>query len=246
MKRILFALLSLPISVFAEGGLPNQPYIYVQGRAEIEKPADIVTLRFDLTVRNVDQAKANEEVQAKAVKIFGLLNSRKIADNDVIAENLTSEPEFEQSEGYSRNRGKLIGYNVSRRFEVKVRDVNAFPKLVDELIAIGGVNFSAIDGGLSKEKEIQDQLWEKALTNARERAEKTLKAMGTKIDSVFAVSPAPFLEIEMKIFGAEERLGVRSATKLPAAQAAVAPEYRLAAITLEQSVHVIYLISPTK
>lgn len=48
MKLFLFAPLSLPLSVLAEGGLPNQPYIYVEGKAEIQKPADMVTLRFDL------------------------------------------------------------------------------------------------------------------------------------------------------------------------------------------------------
>ena len=66
MKCFLFALLTLSISTvaFADGGLPNQPYIYVEGKAEIEKPADMVTLRFDLVARYADQTKANQEVQA--------------------------------------------------------------------------------------------------------------------------------------------------------------------------------------
>lgn len=66
---IIFA--SLPLSLLAQGGLPSQPYIYVEGKAEIEKPADLVTLRFDVVTRNADQAKANQEVQGKAAKILG-------------------------------------------------------------------------------------------------------------------------------------------------------------------------------
>lgn len=62
MRSFLFALLILPLSALAGDGLPNQPYIYVEGKAEIEKPADMVTLRFDLVARNADQAKANQEV----------------------------------------------------------------------------------------------------------------------------------------------------------------------------------------
>src|SRR5437867_2797275 len=151
-------------------------------------------MRFDLVGRAPDQLKANEEVQSKANKIFALLKERKIADNDVIATDLRSEPQFEQEQNYS-NRGKLIGYSVVRPFEVRVRDIAAFPKLVDELIAIGGVEFSAVDASLSNEKQVAGQVWEKALTDARERAEKTLKPMGMKIDSVFAVSPVPFPEI---------------------------------------------------
>jgi uncharacterized protein YggE len=83
MKRFLFfSLLILPISVFAQGGLPDKPYIYVEGKAEIQKPADIVTLRFDVVGRAPELPKANQDVQSSAIKIFGLLKSKKIAENE--------------------------------------------------------------------------------------------------------------------------------------------------------------------
>src|SRR5438552_17930722 len=118
MKLFPFVLLSLPLSLFADGGLPNQPYIYVEGKAEIEKPADMVTLRFDLVARNPDQAKANQEVQAKANKIFALLKERKIAENDVVASDLKSEPQYKEKES-GRKQGKIIGYAVTRSFSVR-------------------------------------------------------------------------------------------------------------------------------
>jgi uncharacterized protein YggE len=95
---------------------------------------------------------------------------------------------------------------VTRPFQIKVRDVTIFPKLADDLIAIGGVEFSGIDGGLAKEKEMENELWNKALANAHERAEKTLKPMNMKIDSVFAISPVPIPEISSTIFP-KERAG---------------------------------------
>ena len=243
MKRFPFFLLIFPISAFAEGGLPDKPYIYVEGKAEVKKPADIVTMRFDLVGRAPDQPKANEDVQSKANKIFALLKERKVADNDVIAEDLRSEPEFEQDENYSRGHGKLIGYKVTRPFQIKVRDVAAFPKLADELVGIQGVEFSGIDGGLAKEKEIEPEVWQKALGNAREQAEKTLKPLNMKIDSVFAVSPVSFPSIQSRIFGSEEFYGPREAMAMAAPSQ---PQYRLAPITISQGVHVIYLISPAK
>jgi len=244
MKRFLFFFLGiLPISVFAEGGLPDKPYIYVEGKAEIQKPADIAILTFDLVVRAADQPKANEQLQSQANKIFALLKDRKIGENDVIAQNLTSEPEFEQEEAYPRRRGKLIDYRVTRTFKVKVRDTTVFPKLVNDILAIGGVEFSNIESGFSKEKELENQIWDKALADARERAEKTLKAMGMKIDSTFAVSPVAFPEIQSKLFGygavAREAVEVQRMIEPPL-------QYRLAPITVSQSVHVIYLISPAK
>src|SRR5438477_9325435 len=156
--------------------------MYVEGKAEIEKTADLVTLNFELVARAPEEAKANMEVQAKANKAVGLLKEKKATDNDIIAENLRSEPEFEQEDNYTNKRGKLIGYKVSRPFEAKLRDVAAFPKLVDDLVAIGGVEFSGIVPGLANEKELEGELWDKALTNAREQAEETLKPNNMRID----------------------------------------------------------------
>src|SRR5437762_13962919 len=84
MKLFLLALLGLPASLLAGDGLPTQPYIYVEAKAEIEKPADIVTLRFNVVGRAAEQPKANQDVQAKANKVFELLKSRRIAQTDVI------------------------------------------------------------------------------------------------------------------------------------------------------------------
>lgn len=243
MKGFLLLYLAIfPISLSARGGgLPDRPYIYVQGKAEIQKPADLAILNFDIVVRAPDQLKANDQLQSEANKVFDLLNSRKIAEADVIAENLNSEPEFEQEETYPRRRGKLVDYRVVRTFKVKVRDVTVFPKLVNDLLAIGGVEFSSIESGFSKEKELEIQIWDKALGNARERADSTAKAMGMKIDSVFAVSPVNFLEIESKLFGTG--IGSRGAEVQRVIES---PQYHLAPITVSQEVHVIYLISPAK
>lgn len=117
MKRfLLFCVVVSPISVLAVGGLPDKPYIYVEGKAEIEKPADMMTLRFDLVGRAPQQPKANADVQTKANKVLALTKERKIADEDVIAEDIRSEPEFEKGDEYSDKRGKLIGFKVTRHF----------------------------------------------------------------------------------------------------------------------------------
>ena len=159
-----------------------------------------------------DEAKAREWlealVQANTNKIFALLKERNIAENDVIASDLKSEPQYAIEDRNSLKQGKIVGYAVTRSFSVKVRDVTAFAKLVDELLAMGGTEFCGIDTGLIKEKEVTDEIYEKALTNARERADKTLKTMSMKVDSVFGVSAAPFPEIQSKMFAATERVVV--------------------------------------
>lgn len=244
MRRFLFPLVIFPILVFAEGGgLPTQPYIYVEGTAEIQKIADTITLKFDALATAADRTKANNEVQSKLKKIFEVLRERKIADNDVIAESIHSQPETEPEEKDGWHRQKVIGYNVTRPIEVKVRDVAIFPKLVDDLIALGGVEFADTESGLSNQKELQEQLRQKALADARGRADTIAKAMGVKVDSIFAISTVPFSEVQNKMFPVEKVIVTGS--NIPTGRTP-APEYRLATVTVSDEVHVIYLISPAK
>jgi hypothetical protein len=60
-----------------------------------------------------------------------------------------------------------------------------------------------VESDYSKRREMEDHLWLEALNKARERAEATLKAINMKIDSVFAVSPEAFTQIQEKILGPE-------------------------------------------
>ena len=250
MKRFLFFSLAIcPISLFAAGGLPDRPYIYVEGRAEIEKPADMVTLRFEFVGRAPELPRANADVQAKSNKVFALLRERKIGDPDIIAGDLSSEPEFEKDEN-SQKHGKLVGYKVTRSFRVDVREFKIFPKLVDDIIAIGGVEFRGIYGGLAKQKEFENEGWDKALANAREQAEKTVQQMNMKIDSLFAISPVPIPEITSTMFPKESaRAGVESVvvtgSNIPTGEEPTS-QYHIPPVSITQIVHVIYLISPAK
>ena len=244
MKLICLALICFPVCLFAGDGLPNQPYIYVLGTAEIKKAPDIATLQFNLVGRDPNQVKANADVQARANRVFALLKEKKIAQADVIAQDIRSEAQFERNEAHPREYGKLVGYVVMRPFTVKIQDVTIFPKLVDELIAIGNAELTSIVPGLSNDKEMTDQLWDKAIMDARNKAEKTVKQAGMKIDSVFAISPVAFPEIDTEIFPQNGPVIV-TGSNIPNAEEGTA-QYWLGRVSLNQKVHIIYLISPVK
>ncbi len=149
MKVLVPVLLAIiPITLFAEAGLPDRPYIYVEGKGEIEKPADMVTLRFNLVTHNADQSKANAEMQEKAGRILTIFNGGKVAQTDVIAGTVRSEPDYDGRDPVTGRPGKLVGHIVTRPFSAKIREVAAYPKFVDELLAVPGVEFSGVDEGL--------------------------------------------------------------------------------------------------
>lgn len=133
---------------------------------------------------------------------------------------------------------------VSRRFEVTVRDLTKYGKLGDQLMNLGDVALSSINSDVSASAEFGEALWPKAIANAREKAEKTLKPMGMKIDSVFAVSSINFGEIPAEFLNSGERIVVTGMNVPPLPDKP--SQYRPAMVTIESRAHVIYLISPAK
>ena len=243
MKSIVLALLMSALPALADG-LPTQPYIYVQGEAEEERKADVVNLSFKLAATDPDVSKANRAVQAQAQKVFALLKTTGLAEGDTIAAELESEREYEE-DSETGKRGKLMGYRVSRDFSVKVFDLSKFPKLVDDLLALKISEFNSIDESFTKADEMKDAVIEKALANARSRADKIAKASGTKLESVWAVSPVAFPDIYPSIFGGSSDRHDTAYSVVPEEKLEPS-EYRLAPVKVSQTVHVIYLTSPVK
>jgi uncharacterized protein YggE len=253
MKIWLLSLTALfPLSLFAESygtaGLPSTPYTYVQGEATEEKTPDTIIVNFDLVGRAPEQVKANQDVQTRSSKAFDLLRERKIADADITAEEITSEAEFDGDEQNPQKHGKLIGYKVTRPFTVKLRDVNAFGKLVNNLIESVNAEIRSSRTQYSKEDDLNKKLWDKAIDNAREQADRTAKKAGMKVDSVFAISPTAVAEITSTMFPKGDNNGaervVVTGSNIPTPEEW--EKYRLAPIKFSQLVHIIYLISPAR
>jgi hypothetical protein len=161
-----------------------------------------------------------------------------------VAQDLRSEPEYERDEADPKKRGKLTGYVVTRSFKVAVRDLTKYGKLGDQIMNLGGVDLSYISGEVSDREKLGEELWPKAIANAREKAEKTLKPMGMKIDSVFAVSSIDFGEIRGEFLKSGERVVV-TGMNIPTPPDEPS-QYRPEMLTIESTAHVIYLISPAK
>ncbi len=244
ISAFAFASLSFGAEVTTLTGLPNHPFLYVEGSVSVEKAPDMIHMSFEIEAHNPDQGKANEEVQAKAKRVFAMLKQAKIEDRDVVAEDLDSQPEYERDENDTNKRGKLTGYVVSRQFKVSVRDLARYGKLGDELMKLGGVSLHHISSQLSNQDQVGEELWPKAIQKAREKAEKTLGPLGMKIDSVFAVSSMEFGSVAAEFLKSGEGVIV-TGMNVPTPPDEPS-EYRPEMVTVESTAHVIYLIAPAK
>lgn len=245
MKTFLALFIALTPFVLADA-LPNVPYLFVQGSAEVERKADSVWLKFALSVTDADVTKANGAVQKQASKVFALLKAAEIPDEDVIASDILSDNEYDQAGGYGV-RGKFLGYRVQREFAVKVRALAKFPKMINDLFALNVRYFKGVTEEYSKAKKAEQETQEMAMESARAEADKSARIAGMKVDSVWAISSETFPQIQNRMLGYNIfGTPLSAAGTDPENKAEVAPEYRIPSIKFNRTVYVIYLISPVK
>lgn len=240
MKKLFLLFLALPALAFAQAGLPSSPYLYVVGTGETSAPADQVEVSFSLSATETDPAKAKQIVGAQSENVFKLIESLKIAEKDFSAFALSSTPQYNYDRSGNDTAPRLIGYQVTRSFNLTLRDLTQYATLMDGLFALKIVQIGNASPSSTKSAELKEVASRQALEKARAQAEVTAKSTGMRIKGVYAVSPVAFPEILPGIFG-----GVHSGSGMR--QFAMAKDsggntYVFPPVETSSTLHVIYLI----
>jgi uncharacterized protein YggE len=242
MKCLLLLLSSLLATTAFAGGLPTTPYIYVQGAAEERVNPDTLTLGFNLTATDKDQARAKAVVTEKSAAVFKLFGQYGIGDDAVIAEAISVTENYQYGPAGKR---EFEGYVVNRAFSVKLGDFALYPKLVNALIELRVDSLGNAQTSFSKSAEHATELKKAALAQARREADDIAASLGARITAVFAVSPIAFGEIPQAIFGGSgPRPMVRTFDLAMSAAKNSGDKYVFDQLTLSERLHVIFLIEP--
>ncbi len=170
----------------------NQPAdttgITVSGHGEVDVPPDIgfVDVGVQSTAPNV--ADAREAAATAATKVIDSIKANGVDSKDVQTTNLSIQPNYD----YSRpNEGpKLTGYTVTNTVEAKVRKLDSLSKVIDDATAAGGndVRLQGIRFGIDKEDQPKQDAREKAMADAKAKAEQLAQLGGVSLGAPVTIS----------------------------------------------------------
>lgn len=149
----------------------------VNGHGEAIGIPDIALLSAGLETTGKDIALAQKE---NTEKMNGFIEKTKafgIADKDVKTTNYSVNPRYE----WRNNGQQMIGYTVSNTVELKVRDTK---KTSDVIGLIGQFGLNQVGGfsfTVDNPSELKSAALDKALADAREKAERVAKSGGTRL-----------------------------------------------------------------
>ncbi len=189
MYRLLFILLFLfPFAAPADG-LPQAPYIQVNGHGEVHVAPDMLAVTLTVEKTGMDAAAARADVEVRATKVLALARKLGLADKDIKAPAVTVYPQYEWHSGPGGD-GKqvLVGQHVTRNIMLTLRDIARYGELVNGLFAVGVTRLDGVSPDRSDRDALQRRALADAVTDARAKAEALAGSAGVRVGAVYSIN----------------------------------------------------------
>jgi uncharacterized protein len=182
----------LAAPALAQTALP--PMITVSGEATVSVAPDQAQIEAGVATEAKTAREASEANNAAMSKVLLALKGAGIAEKDYQTSRLSLQPQ------YAPNRSgpsPVVGYRASNRVTVRVREVARLASVIDVLVGAGANNIGGINFTVSSASKLLDEARERAVADARRKAEIYAKAAGVTLGAPLSISeegaPGPVL-----------------------------------------------------
>jgi len=202
MRRIVAFVLTVACAALlappalAQSDFPSA--ISVTGEASISVPPDLAQLDAGVASDGKTAREASDANNTAMAKVMAALKTAGIEDKDVQTSRLSLQPQ------YAPNRpgpSSITGYRASNRVTVKLHDIGKVAGVIDALVGAGANDIGNVNFTVSKPSDLLDQAREKAMADARRKAEIYARAAGVTLGAPLSITeegaPAPMFRAKM-------------------------------------------------
>jgi uncharacterized protein YggE len=202
MKQSMsFAAALVTATLFAAPALAEADFpsaISVTGEAQVSAPPDLAQLDAGVASDGKTAREAAEANNAAMSKVLAALKGAGLEDKDYQTSRLSLQPQ------YAPNRpgpSPIVGYRASNRVSIKLHDVAKVASVIDTLVTAGANDVGNINFTVTQASKLLDDAREKAIADARRKAEIYAKAAGVTLGAPLSISeegaPAPVFRAKM-------------------------------------------------
>lgn len=161
--------------------------VNVTGTAEVLVVPD--QAEVSMTVRTLDlnlqtaRSKNDELVR----QVFRIATDLKVDPSDVQTDIISVQPEY-SDEGDSPRPPKFLGYAMSKRIVIVVRDIKVLELLIPEILRAGVNRLDGIELQSSRMRQHSDEARAMAVRSAREKAAAMARELGQTIGKAIHIS----------------------------------------------------------
>lgn len=171
----------------ALAGEPSIRTISVSGEGKATTPPDMATIHTGV-VTQAETAHDALAVNNVAIKnILTTLAEHKIAAKDIQTSSFDVRPEYRRGPR-GQQEPEIVGYRVTNQVRVFVRNLPDLGQVLDALVAAGSNQVSGISFGIDDPTGVLNQARNRAISDARSRAQLYAQAAGVRVGNVISIS----------------------------------------------------------
>ena len=163
------------------------PAISVTGEANISVAPDQAQIDAGVTSDARTAREASEANNAAMAKVLLALKGAGIEGKDYQTSRLSLQPQFATPSKASERPG-IVSFRASNRVTVRIRDVTKVANVIDVLVGAGANDIGGINFTVTQASKHLDEAREKAIADARRKAEIYAKAAGVTLGEPLSIS----------------------------------------------------------
>ncbi len=144
---------------------------------------NIAEIRIGVISEGLDLTTLQKENSEKMNRIISFLKEKGIDEKDIQTENYLVTPKYD----YSKSPYKIVGYAISQDLKVKVRDLSKIGEILSQAVNYGANNVFGPNFTVDDKEVYLEKAREKAIRNAKEKAEKIAKTAGFRLGKIVSI-----------------------------------------------------------
>ncbi|UPK04322.1 SIMPL domain-containing protein [Bradyrhizobium sp. 170] len=164
------------------------PAISVTGEANVSVAPDQAQIDGGVTSDAKTAREASDANNAAMGKVLLALKGAGIEEKDYQTSRLSLQPQFATPSKAAERATGIVSFRASNRVTVRIRDVTKVANVIDVLVGAGANEIGGINFTVTQASKFLDEAREKAIADARRKAEIYAKAAGVTLGEPISIS----------------------------------------------------------
>lgn len=183
LAGVVAVLYTRPASVAqAQTGVTGMRQVTVVGHGEVAGAPDTATVTIGVETEGATAQEALAANNTQAEAVIAKLKDLGVAEKDIQTTNFNIFPV------YNEDGRQVRGYHVSNGVTVKIRNLEEAGTLLDQVVQVGANQVYGISFSVDEPKALLDQARERAIQEAKSRADILAKAAGASVGEVLVIT----------------------------------------------------------
>ena len=158
--------------------LDRNDTITIQGEGEVYAVPNIGAIDIAVVTEALKVEKAMSENTEKMNNVINALKTDfNIDEKDIQTQNFNINPRYE----WNDNERILVGYEINQVINVKIRNLDIIGDVIQKSTDLGANDINSLSFTFDDDEALKKEAREKAIQNAKDKAEALEKDLGIKI-----------------------------------------------------------------